>query len=289
MSDTKKIVVLSVVIVFLAAAFFAGLSKSDSSYGMRAVKTVLLNPKYEGSIASVVILKSEEKLEFVKRNGCWYCKSGEITSFLNTNLLNEFIEALTEQRNVYHISDKSKSWGSYGLDAEDSLKLQLFDENSNPLQILYFGNNNFDTKSVYFRTEKTNTVYKTKDDFYSFLNTNIDFWADMQILPEGLFSLKNDSVIRIITDGKKLDNEQIDNYIKRLASMRFSHIVPKDAYDNLPIEKIIRIETNHGDIVLKFYQKNDAFGVIAESTRVNIHRYCGEISRWTMNIISGLE
>ena len=289
MSDTKKIILLSSMVVLLGVAFFAGIAQSDSSYGMRSVKTVLFNPKYMDSINSVIISQNEESIKLVKKSDGWYCNGDGVICFLNKNHIDEFISVLMEQRNVYHISDKSKNWESYGLDLTNSHKIQFFDEGQNPLQTLYFGNINFDTGSIYLRTEKTNTVYKTKDDFYSFLNTNIDFWADMHILPENLFSLNNDSVIRVLIDGKKLENERIDTYVKKLASLRFSHIVPKNAYDNLQTAKTILIETSNGNIVLNFYQKNDAFWVTAESSRGNIHRYCGEISRWTMNSISGME
>ncbi len=289
MSDTKKLVILSVITVFLAACFIVGISKSNSSYGMRAIKTVLINPKYIESIGKISISNNSDSVELFKQKGNWYCKSDKIKAFLNTNLLQELMLLFTRQRTVYYISNNVKSWENYGVNTENANKITFYDENDNPIQTLYFGFSGFDAMNIYFRTEKTNTVYLTQDEFYSILNTNIAFWADMQILPEYVFSLQNDNVLRIIIDGKRLDNEKIDTYIKRLVSLRLSTLKEKiDTYGTDP-EKTVIIETTEKKLILYFYRKNDAFLLDIDAGPDNYSKYSGEISRWTMNTIESLE
>ena len=289
MSDTKKLIILSVIMVLLAGLFVAGISKSNSSYGMRAIKTVLLNQKYIESIARISISNNSDSIELLKQRGRWYCKSDGISAFLNTNLLQELIQLFTRQRTVYYISNKVKSWENYGVDAENANKITFSDEDGNPIQTLYFGFSGFDAMNIYFRTEKTNTVYLTQDEFYSLLNTNISFWADMRILPDYVFSLQKDNVLRIQIDGKRLDNEKIDTYINKLVSLRFSALEERTDFNGIEPEKTVTIETTDKTLCLYFYRKNDTFWVLTDYGTENSSRYCGEISRWTMNTIESLE
>ena len=289
MSDTKKLIILSVITVLLAGLFVVGISKSNSSYGMRTIKTVLLNPKYVESIDRISISNNSDSVELFKQNGKWYCKSEGINAFLNTKLLQELLQLFTKQRTVYYISNKAKSWENYGVDAENAHKVTFSDNNGNPIQTLYFGFSGFDEMNIYFRTEKTNTVYLTQDEFYSLLNTNILFWADMRILPDYVFSIQNDNVLGIRIDGKRLDNEKIDTYINKLVFLRFSALKERDDFNGIEPEKTVTIETTDKKLILYFYRKNDTFLVDIDTGSGNYSKYCGEISRWTMNTIESLE
>ena len=289
MNDTKKLITLSLITFFLASIFVAGISKSSSSYGMRAIKTVLLNPKYIESIARISISNNADSVELIKQKDKWYCKSEKINAFLNTTLLQELLQLFTRQRTVYYISNKVKSWENYGVDAENADKIIFSDINGNPIQTLYFGFPGFDAMNIYFRTEKTNTVYLTQDEFYSLLNTNISFWADMRMIPDYVFSLQKDNVLRIQIEGKRLDNEKIDTYINKLISLRFSTLKEKSDFNDITPEKTVIVETTEKQIILYFYRKNDTFLVDIDTGSGNYSNYCGEISRWTMNIIESLE
>jgi hypothetical protein len=82
------------------------------------------------------------------------------------------------------ITSKEEKWEKFGVDDSLGRHLRIFDENDKELIHFVFGNSGQDYQHNYIREHKSSDVYRTNDNVYFLLNSNVTYWGKKPPKPE---------------------------------------------------------------------------------------------------------
>lgn len=256
---------------------------SDKSNKIKSRDTVLVNPNQKEQIAKITITKNGESINLFKQNNEWFGKDDSFVFLLDKKIIDNFIENMTQEREVFELSNKPELYDTYNLTESKATRICFFDSNENYIADLYFGSNNFTASRIRLRSAKTLTIYETKDNLYQFLQTGYKYWADMQIFASTLLKIEESSILRIFLDQKQLfakDETAFEEYLSTLKSCRCSFFLPKENFSNQKPIHSVKIETISNDIDFEIYPNGEDYAVFVKG-----QNHACSISGWTLERI----
>lgn len=188
MEKNKKInFILLGSVIILSILYIVSLFNNKAGGDKRkAIKTALVNSKYENTINNFLLQKADQQLYLVKQNEIWLAGNAPEQAALipaDTQKVNSFIKDLTKIINLYKISDNLPAKNDFGLTDENTFVIS-YDQNQ-----IYFGNYDFSKTSRYLMTGKNTKVYETDTSLDKYLSTSIQAWSDPYIVSKALISL----------------------------------------------------------------------------------------------------
>ena len=236
--------------ILLASILIFGLSlifSRNAKSAPKALESALLNPKYEGEVNIITIQAQEEsvstnkkgnsQITLKKQGDFWlFLKSTEesneeICAIADSKIVDSLLEKAASLRSLYKITDKEKDYLSLGV-SENAESTLSFSKNNDKLYTkVHFGHSDSLKNRIYFRSEGKKTVYESQNDFEQYLNTDINYWSEGEIIPEitnpvQLSFKMNESSIAQSSKMKKLD-EKSANFASKsntLLSLRHGQI-----------------------------------------------------------------
>ena len=173
---------------FLAISYFLSFTKSCSSGDRREkIKSALVNQKYLENISFITLQDASGALELNNYKGFWTLQrlSDYTSSQLQTTpsiplspeRVNNFLNELTNIRNLYKISDKITKNSSLGLNSgtEFHITYAIPDSKGDTegFRELIFGNQDFSLSARYLMTGESTQVYEIDDSMDIYLTTSV--------------------------------------------------------------------------------------------------------------------
>lgn len=200
MKNSRVIYILTVVLFLLYIFSFT------NTVNRREVKTKSSLIGKNADVEKIKFSYKDESLSIEKCDKFWLCQLsslGEIYSFpCNNEIINAFLEQSRNIQNMYKISNNNKKWGSLGLEENDAFKIEYFEKDNNRLTTLFFGNIPLSKSEIIFRNNKTLSSYKIDSRIIRFLNLDINFWADTNLIPVSVAGTLNSKNIQRIECGE---------------------------------------------------------------------------------------
>lgn len=176
---------------FLAISYFLSFTKSCSSGDRREkIKSALVNQKYLENISFITLQDASGALELNNYKGFWTLQrlSDYTSSQLQTTpsiplspeRVNNFLNELTNIRNLYKISDKITENSTFGLSNGTEFHLRYYTDSG--FHELVFGNQDFALSSRYLMTEKSTQVYETDSSLDPYLTSSLQSWAEPYLI-----------------------------------------------------------------------------------------------------------
>jgi len=135
------------------------------------------------NISRIVISENEKLIELVKKDTTWSITQAD-SLLIKENQIDKVFDRLLIVKQEMLMTSKEEKWEKFGV--EDSLgrHLQIFDENDKELIHFVFGNSGQDYQHNYIRQYKSPDVYRTNDNVYFLLNSNVTYWGKKPPKPE---------------------------------------------------------------------------------------------------------
>ncbi len=314
---SKKILYLADLLLAILFAFsFVKTCKNDKR---EAVKTALVNPKYQPTISKIEIYQGErDNLEKKQNQGdCNFIsleKNGDYWTISQKNnpyslpadcqRVEKFISELTKIRNMYKLSDKIEKNSAFGLTDQSTFHIRYYydDNDDNKMENsksnssfgknlpgenfheLSFGNQDFSLTDRYLMTDSKATVYEINSDLDSFLTTSVQNWTEPYIISQQVLGTIKESDIQ---------NQNISDKAK-LLELRHGGLPTEKSLENKKSPAIPEFSLpiqlgNKSAIQLDIFksQSDTEFTVRAIYTRPDKSQstYYSKISSWTYNKI----
>ena len=177
---------LQILLVFLAAIFFAASPKREKSFN-----TALLNPKYD--VDQIELLEPGGQGLVLKKCGSFWLgqkesRGSRILYFVcDSSLAENFIGGLKKIVRVEEISDK-KNLAAYGLKPGQAFLLCLKKDGKTLSQIT-FGNVD-SLKRIFFSVPKRQKILSIDSDFFApYLTADPNLWASPEIFPKSVVGI----------------------------------------------------------------------------------------------------
>ena len=170
MTNTIK---YGLVVLGLLIILFLTNQRSQNSYNIEG------EPIYTGSddnIRRILITEADKMLELVKSDTTWDITQAD--SFeVKENQVEKIIDRLLKVEQEMLISSKPEKWSKFGVDDSLGKHLKLFDDSEKELVHYVFGNSGQDYQHNYVRANNSSDVYRTNDNVYFLLNSNVNYWG----------------------------------------------------------------------------------------------------------------
>lgn len=231
---------------FLAISYFLSFTKSCSSGDRREkIKSALVNQKYLENISFITLQDASGALELNNYKGFWTLQrlSDYTSSQLQTTpsiplspeRVNNFLNELTNIRNLYKISDKITKNSSLGLNSgtEFHITYAIPDSKGDTegFRELIFGNQDFSLSARYLMTGESTQVYEIDDSMDIYLTTSIQSWAEPYIISRATQNIQSSDIQSLTVTQKEADGR---TSIKKISA------------DKADLEKLL--ELRHGGL-----------------------------------------
>ncbi len=293
MSSTNKLTKLNnfLLKILLASILIFGLSlifSRNEKSAPKALESALLNPKYKGEV-NMITIQAQEKSDSTNKKGnsqinlkkqgdFWLFSkfteesNEEICAIADSKIIDSLIEKAASLRRLYKITDKERDYLSLGI-SENAESTLAFSKNNDKLYTkIHFGLSNSLKNRIYFRSEGKKTVYESQNDFEQYLNTDINYWSEGEIIPEITNPVQISLVIRESPalsqesgsqkSGKITLDEKSENFAQKsrtLISLRHGAITG-EKQSSLKRLSTLQIHDGSGRIArIEFFEKMDAF------------------------------
>lgn len=180
-----KILIFSL-ILFLFSLFF----QKNRRNAPKSIESALLNPKYKNEVAQIEIqiLSQNGVINLKKQGDFWLLvknvgeRKTEITTFADKKLVTSLIEKACEIRKLYQISDKESDFDQLKTSENAGSTVSFTGNNSKVYTKLYFGAVNPLINRTFVRSEGSKITYETENDLSQFLNSDLNYWSEGEIL-----------------------------------------------------------------------------------------------------------
>jgi hypothetical protein len=135
------------------------------------------------NVARIVISENEKLIELVKKDTTWSITQAD-SLLIKENQIDKVFDRLLIVEQEMLMSSKEEKWEKFGVDDSLGRHLQIFDENDKELIHFVFGNSGQDYQHNYIREHKSPDVYRTNDNVYFLLNSNVTYWGSKPPKPE---------------------------------------------------------------------------------------------------------
>jgi len=275
----RKIDLILVIFLFFSFILFCLSFCVDKNKAI-AIKSALVNPSYKKNISRLIIQDPENLLTLNLKNQFWICETNGLSTYANRENIDNFINKLTNIRNMYKISDNNNEKSNLHLTKENAVIVTVIDSSDKAVSKIYFGKENNLTSRIFVSNDKGRISYETENDLSSFLSTDINFWT----VPEIFFITKNPSNLKINADK-----------LHTLLSLRHGNIVPKN---QIPSSAVFASSyTLYGQYEysqrIDFYEYKNSdstdYYYIQNVSPHNISENCAyELSSWSYNKLKDL-
>ncbi|MCQ2591627.1 MAG: DUF4340 domain-containing protein [Treponema sp.] len=200
---------------FLFLLYIFSFFKNDSmgSTRIKTFKSAFVNNKYIEDINHFELSLNGEELDFIKIKNIWFIylagkneleQKAEDFFMDEKNLLfpadnskvKNFLENLTNVRNVYKLSDRLSKDSSYGFDEDEIFTLNY--STSDFSSQIFFGNPDFSENFRYFMNSKNGAVYQTDNSISSYLSTSKQSWSEPYIVSKEITKGKSEKDVQRI-------------------------------------------------------------------------------------------
>lgn len=197
-TGTKKII-LSSTLIFLVLIYVLSFVSVEHNKNKNLFKSALLNTKYE--VSSFVLSEKNQSVKIENYIDFWggtFIKDNECIYFpCDTKTVNDFVkeaQKIIEMEKVLSLEKKNEKktkefFRTFGLDKENYINVTFYDSDENEISSVYFGFINKSKDRIFIRTEKSNYIYSIPEKIIDYLNVEIDFWNESEILPESVFPI----------------------------------------------------------------------------------------------------
>jgi hypothetical protein len=177
MTDTIKYSLTALVIVVIL--FFV-------NQRLQSNLTVKTGEIYSGDAKDIYSFQISEKdkiLELVKSDSLWSIKDND-SLIIKENQLDKIFDKIIPIKKEMLITNKSEKWEKFGVDDSLGKHFKMFDSDGNELGHFIFGNSGQDYQHNYIREHNSSDVYRTNDNVYFLLNSNVSYWGSVPSKPK---------------------------------------------------------------------------------------------------------
>ena len=134
-------------------------------------------------VSRIVITENDKLIELVKRDTTWSIIQAD-SLLIKENQIDKVFDRLLLVEQEMLITSKEEKWEKFGVDDSLGRHLRIFDENDKELIHFVFGNSGQDYQHNYIREHKSSDVFRTNDNVYFLLNSNVTYWGKKPLKPE---------------------------------------------------------------------------------------------------------
>lgn len=139
----------------------------------------------DDDVYRIVITENDKEIELVKIDTSWSLSQADSFVVKENQLQKIFDRLLIVERELL-ITSKEEKWEKFGVDDSLGRHIMVYDQNDKELLHYIFGNSGTDWQHNYIRKNNSSDVYRTNDNVYFLLNTNISYWGQKPPDPKPL-------------------------------------------------------------------------------------------------------
>jgi len=281
--------------LFLFLTFILSFTQIFTSDKREKIKTALVNPKNKLNIKNFYLSQNDKTLYFSKHEDFWSVSNDNINFIpAESNQIDKFLNHLIDVKMLYKVSSKISQNNNYGLLNSNQFEISYFvNENKNQI---FWGNQNFSQTGRYFMTGKSTAVYEIDNSLENFLTTNLQFWADSNIISSEIIkkiTAKDIQRILITKSDKTIiktpTQEDFYEYASVLLSLNQGGIY-SDLLKDENLLSVIKIETgSKEEVQINFYSTNIENTIALKTNYLKnstvVFSANEKISNWTFNKI----
>ena len=143
-----------------------------------------MNPKRNPELQEEIDAMEDDKLiELIRSDTTWIISQAD-SLLIKENQIDKVFDRLLLVEQEMLITSKEEKWEKFGVDDSLGRHLRIFDENDKELIHFVFGNSGQDYQHNYIREHKSSDVFRTNDNVYFLLNSNVTYWGKKPPKPE---------------------------------------------------------------------------------------------------------
>ena len=139
----------------------------------------------DDDVYRIVITENDKEIELVKIDTSWSLSQAD-SFVVKENQLQKIFDRLLKVERELLITSKEEKWEKFGVDDSLGRHIMVYDQNDKELLHYIFGNSGTDWQHNYIRKNNSSDVYRTNDNVYFLLNTNISYWGQKPPDPKPL-------------------------------------------------------------------------------------------------------
>ena len=137
----------------------------------------------QDDVSRIIITENDKMIELVKRDTTWSITQ-EDSLLIKENQIDKIFDRLLVVEQEMLITSKEEKWEKFGVDDSLGRHLRIFDKNDKELIHFIFGNSGQDYQHNYIREHNSSDVFRTNDNVYFLLNSNVTYWGKKPPKPE---------------------------------------------------------------------------------------------------------
>ena len=130
----------------------------------------------DDDVYRIVLTENDKEIELVKIDTSWSLSQAD-SFIVKENQLQKIFDRLLKVERELLITSKKEKWEKFGVDDSLGRHIVVYDQNDKELLHYIFGNSGTDWQHNYIRKNNSSDVYRTNDNVYFLLNTNISYWG----------------------------------------------------------------------------------------------------------------
>ena len=130
----------------------------------------------DDEVYRIVLTENDKEIELVKIDTSWSLSQAD-SFVVKENQLQKIFDRLLKVERELLITSKEEKWEKFGVDDSLGRHIMVYDQNDKELLHYIFGNSGTDWQHNYIRKNNSSDVYRTNDNVYFLLNTNISYWG----------------------------------------------------------------------------------------------------------------
>ena len=130
----------------------------------------------DDDVYRIVLTENDKEIELVKIDTSWSLSQAD-SFVVKENQLQKIFDRLLKVERELLITSKEEKWENFGVDDSLGRHIMVYDQNDKELLHYIFGNSGTDWQHNYIRKNNSSDVYRTNDNVYFLLNTNISYWG----------------------------------------------------------------------------------------------------------------
>ena len=170
MTNTMKYSIAALGIIFLMYLYNQNSQKSHNIEGEK-IFTGLKEDVYR-----IVLSEDDKEIELTKVDTTWSLTQAD-SFVVKENQIDKIFDRLLNVEREILISSKKEKWEKFGVDDSLGRHIFVYDQNDNEILHYIFGNTGQDWQHNYIRKHNSTDVYRTNDNVYFLLNTNVSYWG----------------------------------------------------------------------------------------------------------------
>ena len=139
----------------------------------------------DDDVYRIVLTENDKEIELVKIDTSWSLSQAD-SFVVKENQLQKIFDRLLKVERELLITSKEEKWEKFGVDDSLGRHIMVYDQNDKELLHYIFGNSGTDWQHNYIRKNNSSDVYRTNDNVYFLLNTNISYWGQKPPDPKPL-------------------------------------------------------------------------------------------------------